>query len=471
MIWRFLLFIFTVTPFFLLSKEYKFDVGEVYSVNLSEEWVEDGRSSNKLTTGAIEQTIALKNTKNDRLLLTLTYTNHPQTIPFSTEAYANKFLRVNLEPMLKEFGKDIHKENKFLKKNGIDLLQCIWSIGKMKAISEITTSDNVSLVITCHTCDVKEYLSILDSIQILKNEKQFIEIDVTQDLKILELMPPSKYTYIPAVEFAIPDDFIALEPDNFLYGGWTYWGPEEVLKAYFKDTKSLSTPILRARISTNVIQKTLEGPNREASENELRELCPNADVKSGYWGVYPYQAVEGTSNGEKACVTWIGLDSPQGYVLQIQMVFSHDNKKPGKEANAFWKKLISDTKALPEPLYFKVKGQEMHPGYTILNVGGQKAKVIAEKRKSDKKTQFAFIPLDKGITFNCEEATEVIMGAKWHKGEPMLKLYGVVKVRGGVNVNQDTGIAVLIKETDEFTKIPVLNKNVYFGEFHPSFMR
>ena len=81
--------------------------------------------------------------------------------------------------------------------------------------------------------------------------------DVKNDLRILELLPNLLCPL--AVEPGIPADFVALSPEGILDPhDLIYWGPKDVLKAYFNDPSSLKVPLLRVKLSANVAQT---GPN------------------------------------------------------------------------------------------------------------------------------------------------------------------------------------------------------------------
>ena len=92
--------------------------------------------------------------------------------------------------------------------------------------------------------------------------------DAKNDLRILELLPNLLCPL--AVDPGIPADFIALSPSGTLDPyDWIYWGPKDVLKAYFENPTSLKVPIIRVKLSANVAQT---GPNsfHKASWNLLK---------------------------------------------------------------------------------------------------------------------------------------------------------------------------------------------------------
>lgn len=114
-----------------------------------------------------------------------------------------------------------------------------------------------------------------------------------KELRIVELLPSLLCPL--AIEPKIPVDFIALSPSGVLdCYDWIYWGPKETLEAYFKDPQSLKEPILRVKLSSNVIQT---GPNTfsdngDDSLKKLEEQFPEGfDHIEHQWGDYPISAV------------------------------------------------------------------------------------------------------------------------------------------------------------------------------------
>lgn len=66
--------------------------------------------------------------------------------------------------------------------------------------------------------------------------------DDKANLRILKLLPDLLIPF--AVDSGIPANFIALTPSGTLDPfDWIYWGPKNVLKAYFENPESLNTPI------------------------------------------------------------------------------------------------------------------------------------------------------------------------------------------------------------------------------------
>lgn len=84
------------------------------------------------------------------------------------------------------------------------------------------------------------------------------------------------------------------------------------------------------------------------------------------------------------------------------------------------------TTQLKDRDYFKAGGQDLQEGYTLVNVGGAKLKMLAEKRQSDGILQVVVIPESSDVEFHYFDMVECLMGATWKYGEPMVKVYGTI---------------------------------------------
>jgi len=288
------------------------------------------------------------------------------------------------------------------------------------------------------------------------------DIDVTQPLRIQELMPRDNLFCSLAVEPALPKDFVALaENGEISYSSGVYWGPEKTLKAYFKDPKSLDTPILKVAISSILFQDCPEFFNEKSIREDVKSNPEFKDisVSFGNWGIYRYFRASGKLQNTEVNIAHVGLNDPSGAVLTIDLVIP--NTKNGKsDALKLWNDFFKNTTMLPEPLFYKAQGQELHIGRTIVDIVGRKIKVIAEKRKSDKKMRFTIVPPDENIEFKFENAKEVKMEGNWNFGKPLLKVKGQYIIdKGWVQYNMVTSI--FIKDVDEFSKVNSTNKNVF----------
>lgn len=283
------------------------------------------------------------------------------------------------------------------------------------------------------------------------------EIDVSQSLRIDELIPQESVLIRLAVDPAVPAHFVALsKPDDPVE--WIYWGPKDVLTAYFEDPLSLSEPIIRFKFAMDLMQNKEGCLDEKAFREHLSKI--NADTQPtfdfGKWGSYPYCKVSVDFHGANY-FGYVGLNDDSGAALLFHLVIPQKSRVPIAALN-LWEKFFRETKELPEPLFFKAHGQEMHPGYTIVNILGHKVKVTVEKRKSDHRVLLHTKSLDDAVDFEFKEAFETTMGAKWHHKKPLLKIKGVYLIKEK-NFYYEQTASVLINEVDEFSTqgiIPLL---------------
>lgn len=273
------------------------------------------------------------------------------------------------------------------------------------------------------------------------------DVDVTKPLRIHQLIPRDRFAFTLGVDPSLPQNYVCLQdPKESPCPEWLYWGPEEVLKAYFNDPKSLKVPIIRARLSLDVTQNAIEQLKDRSFRAKVESKFEGC-IEIGNWGNYPFFKIHLPKTKEYNAYVGLNYDNN---VLQIALIVP-----AGAETAALklWNNFFNKTQPLAEPLLFKANGQEMHTGYTIVDVVGRSAKVVVERRKSDKKIRLAVIPIDKNIQFNLETVFETKMGSQWHFNEPMLKISGSYVVDNGwVHLAMVT--SVLIAEVDEFSSLP-----------------
>jgi hypothetical protein len=204
------------------------------------------------------------------------------------------------------------------------------------------------------------------------------------NLRILELLPNLLCPF--AVDPGIPADFVALSPRGTLDPyDWTYWGPKDVLKAYFENPASLKTPVLRVKLSANVAQTGPNSFNNEGSMESLKMLQKEdlkgfASIKTR-WGDYPILAIRTKMEGQLIFMAWVGLNDPEaGWTLMFNLVYPDKKGHPNKKDRQLWESLLTKTTQLKDGDYFKACGQDLQEGYTLVNVGGAKLKMLAEKR-------------------------------------------------------------------------------------------
>lgn len=258
-----------------------------------------------------------------------------------------------------------------------------------------------------------------------------------------------------AVDPSIPIDFIALSPkgtpDPY---DWIYWGPEDILKDYFKNPTSLKAPILRVKLSSNVSQTSSSAFNNNESLKMLQKEAPEGFSSiDSQWGDYPILAIQAQQDGHITFVAWVGLNDPEaGWTLMFNLVYPNEKGLPNKEDLQLWESLIMKIKPLKDGDYFKAYAQDLQEGYTIVNVSGTKLKMIAEKKQRDGLLQIVVIPENSDTEFRYDDMLECAMGAKWKQGEPMVKVYGDIIVK---NENSDfttnNVTSIFIKTVPDFS--------------------
>ncbi|MBS0622016.1 MAG: hypothetical protein JSR80_03545 [Verrucomicrobia bacterium] len=171
-----------------------------------------------------------------------------------------------------------------------------------------------------------------------------VDQDTKNDLRILELLPNLLCPL--AVNPGIPADFIALSPQGTLDAyDWIYWGPKDVLKAYFNNPTSLQEPVLRVKLSANVAQI---GPN-SFSNKEFHEMLKREDPEGfaaieTQWGEYPVLAIRDQREGRLMFIAWVGLNDPEaGWTLIFNLVYPDKKGHPNKEDRQLWESLIMKT--------------------------------------------------------------------------------------------------------------------------------
>lgn len=255
--------------------------------------------------------------------------------------------------------------------------------------------------------------------------------ETKNDLRILDLLPNLLCPL--AVDPGVPADFVALSPRGAVDPyDWIYWGPKDVLKAYFENPASLKEPILRVKLSANVAQVGPNAFNNEASMESIKKMKEEDPKGVAFletqWGDYPVLALR-VPYDRLIFMAWVGLNDPEsGWTLMFNLVSPNEEGRPNKQDRQLWANLLEKTTSLKDGDYFKAYGQDLQEGYTTVNVGGAKLKMLAEKRQSDGTLQVVVIPESPDVKFHYVDMMECAMGAKWKYGEPMVKVYGEIVV-------------------------------------------
>lgn len=263
--------------------------------------------------------------------------------------------------------------------------------------------------------------------------------------RIVEMLPNLMAPL--AVDPGVPDDFVALSPHGKLNPyDWIYWGPKEVLEAYFKDPSSLSEPVLRVKLSSNVAQTGTDSFTSDKDQSQL----PTERLR---WGEYPLRASKVTMMGTTAFIAWVGLNDPEaGWTLMFNLVYPDNKGHPDAKDIALWETFLKTTKVLKDADYFIALGQDLQEGYTLVNAAGAKMKVTAERRQSDGMVEVVVTPESPDVSFRYEDMEITRMGAQWKFFQPMVKVYGEITYKeGNIHNIMNYVTSVFFKEVSEFT--------------------
>jgi hypothetical protein len=278
------------------------------------------------------------------------------------------------------------------------------------------------------------------------------EQDGKKNLRILELLPN---LVLPlAVNPGIPDNFIALAPGSLSLCDWIYWGPKNVLEAYFENPESLEEPILAVQLSFDVFQT---GPNSFSHEDSLKthkeDGLEEFISSKSQWGDDPVLVVRGTMENQLFFIAWVGLNNPEnGATLVFNLVYPMQEGRPNKKDRDLWENLLTKTTQFTDRDYFRSHGQDLNDGYTLVTVGKGKMKMIAEKRQSDGMLQVIVIPESPEVEFRYIDMMEDLMEAQWRYKEPLVKVHGETLVnRGNYHSTTNHVTSIFYKTVPEFS--------------------
>ena len=285
----------------------------------------------------------------------------------------------------------------------------------------------------------------------------------SKEFRIERLLPMAMHPL--AVEPALPENYIAMSPNgNFdLYEGY-YWGPKEVLEAFFKDRTSLTQPIIRVKLSFNVKQTgpdSFDGQSRAQFERMMKKFNKTMSVSLHHWGAYPVFATKADSICKKfpgMYLAWIGLCDPDGWVLLLDLYCpANGTGRPSEKDVAFWDTFLNETRQLEERDCVLVNGQDMQLGYTLVKFPGGnnewiRVKASAEKRIKDGCIQVVMKPISSNVIFEYTSMSEGRSGLEWIRGAPMVKVKGsYVQKHADGQQHIQCVTSILLKEVDEFS--------------------
>lgn len=276
------------------------------------------------------------------------------------------------------------------------------------------------------------------------------------DLRINELLPDTFVNL--AVNPYIPENFVALPPpDRFMHDdAFVFWGPKDVLEAFFKNPDSLKSSIIKVGFSTSVAQTgpdTFNNKTYQESIKEIQEQIPGKLLHMQHkWGDYPLNVVKIDIQGHCIPMAWVGLNDPNGWTMTFNLISPDKNANLTKADHQLWDDFIKKTTKLSDHDFIKAQGQDLQDGFTEVNIGGTKLKMIAEKRESDGKVQVVVIPGDEGVNFTFKGMSEGRMGAQWRYGEPLIKVSGQIVSEKGNSCNIiDHTTSIFPKNVTEFS--------------------
>lgn len=257
-----------------------------------------------------------------------------------------------------------------------------------------------------------------------------------------------------AVEPAVPADFVAKSPKGTLdVHEWIYWGPKDVLEAYFQNPASLSRAIIRVKLSESIKQI---GPGKFNEENdELVQSFAALNLKRMYdikrsWGRYPLYILSAQFPEKWIHAAWVGLDDGAGSVLMFELIYPKDGAT--QEDYNLWNDLFANTKVLPEPFYSHGYQLQHEVGATHLELYGAKVKVVGQARNSDNMIQIIVDPTGSGMQFQLGKVSYEIMAPNHALGGPAARVRGVFTRNDGASTMQSKQeIVVLIKPVDAFS--------------------
>ncbi len=257
-----------------------------------------------------------------------------------------------------------------------------------------------------------------------------------------------------AVDPAIPRNFVALSKDGtFDRNEWIYWGPKEVVEAYFQDQSTLKQSILRVRASETV--KQISADKFSVENDELCKLMAPMGLKRLFdvrmkWGKYPIYAVTAEFQKKWLYTAWVGLSDPQGSTLMFELVYP--GTKPTNEQFELWDVFLDKTKILSDPVYSQGFNAVYAQGQTNVMLYGQSLSFIAEQRYTDKLIQVVVDAKKSGFTPILDTVYFSYIMPDPNCGGPGAKVYlSLVRKEGEKETVFTHMIPVLMKQVDSFS--------------------
>lgn len=278
------------------------------------------------------------------------------------------------------------------------------------------------------------------------------------DQRIFSLLPTLDAPLV--VEPYIPKNFVAVSKTGTLDAhDWIYWGPKDVIEAYFNDPYSLKQSILRVRLSQTV--KQVASTRFSAENDELCSLLAPMGLKRLYdvrmnWGKYPVYVITAEFQKKWLYAGWVGLCDPQGTTLMFELVYpvtlADTALKPTNEQFKLWDEFLDKTKPLPEPICSDGFSISYSPGLTDVRLYGAAFCVIGEQRVSDKHIQVVVDMQKSGFTPVLDSVYLAHITPQLNTGGPGAKVYLSLRRKEGEKEMVFTHmLPVIIKPVDVFS--------------------
>lgn len=272
--------------------------------------------------------------------------------------------------------------------------------------------------------------------------------------RIFELIPGMEESFCPLlIEPALPEDYVTYAIGEDFWNAEVLWGCKATLEKFKMALEENRADIALEQLKNPIICVFLTtgqtGPDSFQIEYDDESFILHKNEWAQKQTTYPILEVEGRdSEGKKVHTAYVGLNDPDGHVMQFNFIYPQAQDAPSPEELQIWNHFLTHTKVLPERDLLKAKGIELHKGYTVYKQpGGIKVKILVEKRKSSRQFRIVAEPLNEETFISIQNIHETPLETEWHNGEPAIFIS--CNVRAG-NTIQTTEIPVAYKLVEEF---------------------
>lgn len=171
--------------------------------------------------------------------------------------------------------------------------------------------------------------------------------NLKSEVRISNLLP--YLIHPPLVEPFLPSDFTLGKKDNDPYfSQGYYWGNSKTIKNYFENPSSLNSCIIRAQVSSNVTQVSLD---RFSSDGKINDLTASGFteiiINKGKWGIFPYRELHAKGpKGRHYYQLWVGLNEESGATIYFQFLYPEYLSEPTQNQKKIWNDFIQKTSFL-----------------------------------------------------------------------------------------------------------------------------